>query len=662
MTGRRPIECLKSHPEYCLYASETLLPLLMQLETELQGVVKDDDIEYVHRSRVATRRIRAAFHIFSECFAPDQYKKWDRQIRRLTRSLGEARDLDVQIEFVHSFISGNIHDVNNARSLFSPADAVVTAPAPETTAVTIVSEPVKTASLSLKSRLIHWIGKSRSILHNDGDHTTSSESALKENDSDVLGDSSNAAIPGLECLLLRLTQRRHLMQPGIANVATACIESHTIGEIAGELHGLKVRSMLRCTGVRPRYIYEQAFMHTMIRIAELFWFESCLSDPSQIDKHHAMRIAAKRLRYTLESYSGIFDDHLKGEIKVIKRIQEILGDIHDCDVWTDYLPRFLEDEGKRSESYFGNQRILSLIQPGISMLIEDRANARSALFQDLGVYWARLKTERFWDGLTDTLSIPVHGSCGDSSGTPVPVKIALISDIHANLPALEAVLNDATIRGATLFLNAGDSIGYGPFPNDVITLLRSRHVLSVIGNYDISILSKKWKKRSVSGQKRMAMRWAYDNLSRENRSWLEKLPRCLHLPIRGVSLMVTHGSPESVTEYLDDGTPEVRLKEIARTGGVNIMITGHSHRSAARQVDGVWFINAGSVGRAEDGDPRASYALLQLEPFSIMHIRIPYEIDRTITALRHHNLPDSFSRIIREGRPLEVVSDQDDLS
>ncbi len=663
MSGQRPVTCPKSHPEYCLYAAETILPLLSRLETELHGVVKDDDIEYVHQSRVATRRIRAAFHIFSECFPFDQYAKWDRQIRRLTRSLGEARDLDVQIAFVQSFLSEKLQSTSDIQTLFSPSLPPVPAPETITTAVVIVPEITQKPVRSLTSLFIGWIETTRSFLHHgEKAHNHISESSSSQELMVSPGESAQVMKPGLECLLLRLIRRRQVMQKDIAQVASRCIEKKTIEGIARALHGLKVSSLLQCTESRPRYMYEQAFYQVMIRVAELFWFEPSLADPGLIEQHHAMRIAAKRLRYTLESYSGIFDEHLKAEIKVVKKIQEILGDIHDCDVWIDYLPCFLHEEKKQSEAYFGNLNIFSLVLPGITLLTEDRMNTRKELFQDLGVYWNHLKKERFWDDLTSTFSTPARGFCSseDSSGKAEPLKIALISDIHANLPALEAVLHDAELRGARLLLNAGDIIGYGPFPDEVITLLRSRHILSVIGNYDLSILSKKWKVKGGSSQKRLAMRWAYHNISKDNRSWLKNLPKSLHLPIRNLSLFITHGSPESLTEYLDDGTPDIRMKEIAQRYPVDILVSGHSHRPAARQINGVWFINAGSVGRSEDGDPRACYALLQLDPYSLVHIRVPYEIERTIAALSHHHLPDSFSRIMKEGKPLEVVSNPDD--
>ncbi|PKL59745.1 MAG: hypothetical protein CVV33_06265, partial [Methanomicrobiales archaeon HGW-Methanomicrobiales-4] len=579
MSGRRPVDTPLPDPDYCLYGAETFLPLLMQLEAELQGVVRDDDIEYVHRCRVATRRIRAAFPLFSECFSDGRERKWEKVIRRLTRSLGEARDLDVQIEFVRSFLAMRLPEKQSGSPLFSPTEPVSTrsSPAPAT-ALVVVDEPGEGFSGSFRSRIHLWMREHR-FLPGRGIHSDHSPHHLSDMScTDGFLSPTDPVTPGLECLLLRLSQRRRVMQPDVAHVAIDCSEGGTIEVFAHYLHDLKVRAMLQGDGVHSLYSYERAFTQIMVRISDLFWYEPYLSDPSLIHQHHAMRIAAKRLRYTLEAYAGLFDDQVKGELKVIKKIQEFLGDMHDCDVWIESLPRFLHEEEDRSRAYFGNNRFFELIRPGITVLMEDRRENRGILFENLCRYWDKLKEEGFWDCLSEKISIPIQSSFNGKVGAASsgPVTIGLISDIHANLPALEAVLADAESRGAVVVLNAGDTTGYGPFPDEVIGLLRSRHILSVIGNYDQSVLSKKWKTgRPRSREKQVAMRWAYHNISLENRVWLKNLPREIRLSVRGLTLLVTHGSPDSITEYLDDGTPESRLQEVASGIGARVVVTGH---------------------------------------------------------------------------------------
>jgi len=661
MTGQRPIGSHLRNPDYCLYATSTFLPLLSQLEAELLGVVKDDDIEYVHRSRVATRRIRAAFPLFHECLPDDSRFKWEKQIRRLTQSLGEARDLDVQIEFIRGFLAEYIPENRNSSPLFSPVEPLQISPVITTPAL-ISREDHTTTSHTIRSRITAWLKKHQNISPNENESAVEVETdSAKPSAREInIYQPSDPVIPGLECLLLRLIQKRRVMQPQVATVVSDFTKSRTIHDMAACLHDLKVRAMLEGTGGHPIQTYEHAFLQIMARVSDLFWFEPYLQDSSRIEKHHEMRIAAKRLRYTLEAYAGLYEDHLKPDIKVIKHLQELLGDIHDCDVWTGLLPRFLEEEEERSAAYFGNHGLFELMKPGINTLREDRGNSRTALFDDLARYWEEVKEGGFWDRFSEKISLPLQHSF-DGNADPEktgPLTIALISDVHANLPALEAVLADARMRGASVVLHAGDLTGYGPFPDEVINLVRDRHIMSVIGNYDLSVLSRKWKKgKPARREKQLAMRWAYHQISPGNRSWLASLPRMIRICVRGIPLILTHGSPDSLTEYLDYGTPDTRLHEIAAAERGGVIITGHSHRAAAREVDGVWFINAGSVGRPEDGDPRACYALLTVDPFSVIHIRVPYEIDRTIEEIRHRHLPDSFARIIREGRSLDVVQE-----
>jgi putative phosphoesterase len=279
--------------------------------------------------------------------------------------------------------------------------------------------------------------------------------------------------------------------------------------------------------------------------------------------------------------------------------------------------------------------------------------------------WDKMKEKNEWEIIRKTISRPIQSSFHHlvDSVEKGELKLALIGDIHANLPALEAVLSDAKERGADAIINTGDFIGYGAFPEGVISLLRKEHVISVIGNYDLSVLkqgkrgnNKKPKKR----YKRIAMKWAYDNLSKDNRLYLKSLPRYIRLNLRNKRLYITHGSPYSVKEYITEETPVPRLKEYLTATESDIIISGHSHEPFAKEIEKRWFINTGSVGRPEDGDPRACYALLTLEPFSIYHIRVPYDIEKAVDGIYKNNLPEAFARIYREGKPLDIVKYEGD--
>ncbi|HEY3379133.1 MAG TPA: YfcE family phosphodiesterase [Armatimonadota bacterium] len=242
------------------------------------------------------------------------------------------------------------------------------------------------------------------------------------------------------------------------------------------------------------------------------------------------------------------------------------------------------------------------------------------------------------------------------------MRIALIGDIHANLPALEAVLDHAAGAGAEAIWNIGDFVGYHAFPDEVVQRIRRETSVSVVGNYDLKVLrvpekQEKWRKEKVP-EKWLAFAWAYEHLFAESRDYLASLPRELRFEVTGKRLLLVHGSPESIDEHLLPDTPEERLRELAQLAAADLVICGHSHQPFVREVDGVLFINTGSVGRPDDGDPRACYALLDLNignaPF-VTHHRLEYDVQRAIDALRANGLPEDFVRMAQQGKSLAAI-------
>jgi len=240
------------------------------------------------------------------------------------------------------------------------------------------------------------------------------------------------------------------------------------------------------------------------------------------------------------------------------------------------------------------------------------------------------------------------------------MKAALIGDVHANLPALEAVLVHAHQRGIEAIWNVGDFVGYSPFPDEVVKLLRQENVLSIVGNYDLKVLKfekkrKKWRK-SKQAEKFLAFQWAYENLSKESRKYLRSLPQERRVQAEGLRVLLTHGSPASNEEPLTPNTPEERLRELAQMADADVIVCGHSHRPFVRQVERVWFINTGSVGRPDDGDPRACYAILQIEPdIQVQHFRLAYDVIGAVAAIRECKLPEAFAQMLIQGRDLDMV-------
>jgi putative phosphoesterase len=243
--------------------------------------------------------------------------------------------------------------------------------------------------------------------------------------------------------------------------------------------------------------------------------------------------------------------------------------------------------------------------------------------------------------------------------------VALIGDIHANLPALEAVLAHARLQNASYIWNIGDFVGYGAFPNEVVNRLRDLDAVSILGNYDRKVLrivkkQSKWKDKK-SAEKLLAFEWAYEQLSTANRKYLQSLPEERFFEFESWAILLTHGSPASREEHLTPETPEERLRELADMTQARIIVHGHSHIPYTRKVDKTWWINTGSVGRPDDGDPRASYAILQLTPqgINVHHFRVHYDLEQAVEGIHRNQLPESFARMILEGRPHDYFQDSD---
>ncbi len=238
----------------------------------------------------------------------------------------------------------------------------------------------------------------------------------------------------------------------------------------------------------------------------------------------------------------------------------------------------------------------------------------------------------------------------------------LIGDVHANLPALEAVLEDASNKGVSTIWNVGDLTGYGAFPDDVVGRLRKENTQSVMGNYDLKVLKVKEKIEEEEVEKKEppedwnAIKWTYDNLSKKNRKYLKSLPEELRLEAGGKRILLTHRSPLPGDEQIGPETPDEKLRELAHLADANVIIFGHSHRPFSRQVDGVWFINPGGTGRQDDGDPRASYAILQINPLEVKHYRVAYDVEKAASAIRKNGLPEGFAQMTLQGLSPDAVA------
>jgi putative phosphoesterase len=243
------------------------------------------------------------------------------------------------------------------------------------------------------------------------------------------------------------------------------------------------------------------------------------------------------------------------------------------------------------------------------------------------------------------------------------MRVALMGDLHANLPALEVVLDHARQEGAEAIWNLGDSVGYGAFPEEVVQYLRKQDVVSTLGRYDRQVVrfkkrKEKWQ-RSKEREEYLALEWAYDQLSKKSRKYLRFLTREIRMKVRGKRVLLTHGSPGAEDDCLTADTPEKQLAKLAREAKAELVLCGCSHQQFVRTVEGVWFISPGSAGLPRDGDPRAAYAILEVSPEEVQVFphRVEYDVERLVLELNRCELPEAFARMFREGRPLDSIQD-----
>jgi len=199
---------------------------------------------------------------------------------------------------------------------------------------------------------------------------------------------------------------------------------------------------------------------------------------------------------------------------------------------------------------------------------------------------------------------------------------------------------------------------YCSFPNETIEWFRKKkNTICITGNTDRRVLGllaggKLGKPRRE--EKRVMYYWTCENLLPENARYLQSLPVRRDFTIDGIRICVYHGTSDDEEEILSPEVPESRFREPARDSPCHVQIQGHSHLPFHKIIDGVHFLNPGSVGRPYDGDPRASFAILTIHAgnISVEQIRIPYPVDEVIESLKKNGLPDIYAKMYRAGKKL----------
>jgi predicted phosphodiesterase len=254
------------------------------------------------------------------------------------------------------------------------------------------------------------------------------------------------------------------------------------------------------------------------------------------------------------------------------------------------------------------------------------------------------------------------------------MKYALISDIHANLPALEAVLAEIRRRGdidATYHL--GDLVGYAPWPNEVVELLAGARIEGISGNYDSTVATDykhcgcRYDDPRQEELSHVSYAWTRAHVSPMTKSLLGALPfrmdlRPLGGHVAGPTLTLVHGTPLNNVTYWTEDRPDSFCAKMAEAAGAragDLIAFGHTHVPWHRTVSGAHFLNTGSVGRPKDGDWRAGFAVVEVDAsgaIEVEFVRVEYDVDVAADAIRRSDLPDDFAEFLRTGGKIPAAT------
>lgn len=220
------------------------------------------------------------------------------------------------------------------------------------------------------------------------------------------------------------------------------------------------------------------------------------------------------------------------------------------------------------------------------------------------------------------------------------MRIACLSDIHANLVALEAVLEDIP-SDVDQLLCAGDVVGYNPWPAECLAAVRERDIPTVAGNHDRMVNAD--RNFRGNGMAAAGIAHAREELSESQQEWLSDRP----VELRSIDdqVKVVHGHPDNPDRYTypDQFSPSL-------LGGEAVLVMGHTHIQHYEVYDEGIVLNPGSVGQPRDDDPRAAYAILDLDRESVTERRVEYDIDAVADAVDSAGLPQDTARRLYQGQ------------
>lgn len=214
----------------------------------------------------------------------------------------------------------------------------------------------------------------------------------------------------------------------------------------------------------------------------------------------------------------------------------------------------------------------------------------------------------------------------------------VLSDVHANLLALEAVL--AKRRDGEPILCAGDIVGYYAEPNECCDLLRASGAICVRGNHDAYVIGDLLP--NPVNREKYRIGWTVENLRQDNLVWLGDLPQTVRIVAEGMDIVLRHANPVDEETYL---YPDTDLAPYPQKLGT-LLIVGHTHHPMLRSAGEGRILNPGSVGQPRDRDPRAAYARIDLMTRDVDFLRAEYDVGRYQAGLRVKGWPEETIAIL----------------
>jgi putative phosphoesterase len=230
-------------------------------------------------------------------------------------------------------------------------------------------------------------------------------------------------------------------------------------------------------------------------------------------------------------------------------------------------------------------------------------------------------------------------------------RVAVITDVHANLPALEGVLDAIEREGIDAVYCGGDLVGYGPHPNEVCRLIQERAIPTIYGNYDHAIARGledcgcAYRDRHDRELGQRSVEWTLEHTDERSKSFMHALPFDLRFELGGLRVRLVHGSPRKVNEYLFEDKPARTFERIAAGADCDVLVFGHTHKPWIHEYGGVLFVNCGSVGKPKDGDPRAAFALLETGDAGVRTRieRVEYDAEAVAREVSEAGLPGEYA-------------------